>query len=733
MPKTKKTLSSLAFLGVHRRFVLSLCVCVLFMLGAFLLHSSTQNYMADILGVAQPAAFDGTGLPVAQVPNWTALSAAESHLTVATMNPGQFMPLPTYDPKVFGAKLAALDWTANKASVNALLTYSTPYMGSYESGSTEYSGSHLAVDIRMPTGTPVMAIANGRVATVANSGSSGFGIHIVLEHDNVPQMDNTTATLYSGYAHRSVASVKMGDIVKRGDVIGMSGNSGDSTGPHLHFQIDNGKAPWHPWWPFSSSQASAAGLDFFTGINAGLGKDAALQNTVNPLVWVQRFLSSATPHPDSSTTLAVVPASGTSTTTTTPATSTTASTPASTTKTTTVTTSTPAAAAPPKFSLSGDNFALVGNSANILVTAQDASGKTLQNFVTPDRVVLVASGNDVSLTPNSLTPSDFANGKAQVMVKSSTPETVQIKIASTDTPATTDVKFISQVATIAKFGVLPQTDVLLNTPTTISIQALDDTGSPTPNASIGGTVNVSLSNGTGSFSPASLTAADFHNGLATVKLTYTSGSDPFSITARAGSLMGTSVRIVPQLFSDVGSGNTHFKAISYLKQKNIISGYDDGTFQPDKTVNRAEALKILLGGLNIAPDSAPKLKFSDTDTTAWYAPFVSAAVNNSIVAGYKDGTFQPATTVNRAEYLKMLVGAAHETPPTSLSLPYTDVKSTDWFAPFVQFAVNKNLLMTTTGTLSPTDGMTRGEVADTLYRLLITRADNATKYSESLQ
>lgn len=89
---------------------------------------------------------------------------------------------------------------------------------------------HNGLDIGTPVGTPVLAAADGKVLAVDNNDLSSwrkyqYGKYILIEHED------GLATLY---AHLSKQVVRKGDSVKRGDVIGYSGNTGYSTGPHLH-------------------------------------------------------------------------------------------------------------------------------------------------------------------------------------------------------------------------------------------------------------------------------------------------------------------------------------------------------------------------------------------------------------------------------------------------------------------------------------------------------------------
>jgi murein DD-endopeptidase MepM/ murein hydrolase activator NlpD len=61
-----------------------------------------------------------------------------------------------------------------------------------------------------------------------------FGIHVIVDNE---RFTDGTAGLWAGYCHLSAVSVKVGQRVSKGDLVGISGNTGFSTAPHLHFQI----------------------------------------------------------------------------------------------------------------------------------------------------------------------------------------------------------------------------------------------------------------------------------------------------------------------------------------------------------------------------------------------------------------------------------------------------------------------------------------------------------------
>ncbi|MGV9564143.1 transglycosylase family protein [Streptomyces sp. NPDC003480] len=110
------------------------------------------------------------------------------------------------------------------APVNAAT--GTPY---HAAGSAWSKGYHTGVDFPVPTGTSVKAVAAGHVVSAGWGGS--FGYQVVIRHADGH---------YTQYAHLSAISVRDGQGVAAGQRIGRSGSTGNSTGPHLHFEVRTG-------------------------------------------------------------------------------------------------------------------------------------------------------------------------------------------------------------------------------------------------------------------------------------------------------------------------------------------------------------------------------------------------------------------------------------------------------------------------------------------------------------
>ncbi|MDN0199373.1 M23 family metallopeptidase [Streptomyces sp. S.PNR 29] len=96
----------------------------------------------------------------------------------------------------------------------------------FGSGGARWANRHTGQDFAVPIGTPVRAVGEGRVAAVSCGGA--FGMQVVIGHPG---------GYYTQYAHLAAIAVDEGDRVRPGQWIGQSGTTGNSTGPHLHFEV----------------------------------------------------------------------------------------------------------------------------------------------------------------------------------------------------------------------------------------------------------------------------------------------------------------------------------------------------------------------------------------------------------------------------------------------------------------------------------------------------------------
>lgn len=177
-----------------------------------------------------------------------------------------------------------------------------------------------------------------------------------------------------------------------------------------------------------------------------------------------------------------------------------------------------------------------------------------------------------------------------------------------------------------------------------------------------------------------------------------------------------------QTFSDVPFSSPYYSAIESLVQAGVLQGYDDGTFKPERTVNRAEALKMVLLSAGISVNKGLfQTGYPDVPLDAWYAGYVMEGTLRGIVEGNPDGSFAGDRTVNKAEFLKMVTQTfqvdllVHQNLTTPVS---ADVASNSWFAPYLSYAKTVGLTYPTLDDrLDPGKLLTRGECAQIVHKM----------------
>jgi murein DD-endopeptidase MepM/ murein hydrolase activator NlpD len=117
-----------------------------------------------------------------------------------------------------------------------------PTAYAFEASYAGFAHFHTGIDLSMPFGTPVFAAADGvvvlaRPMTDPTGALVGYGNYVIIQHD---------AGLKTLYGHLLAIGVKEGDQVKRGQLIGLVGSTGNSTGPHLHFEVRIDNSPVDP-------------------------------------------------------------------------------------------------------------------------------------------------------------------------------------------------------------------------------------------------------------------------------------------------------------------------------------------------------------------------------------------------------------------------------------------------------------------------------------------------------
>ncbi len=173
------------------------------------------------------------------------------------------------------------------------------------------------------------------------------------------------------------------------------------------------------------------------------------------------------------------------------------------------------------------------------------------------------------------------------------------------------------------------------------------------------------------------------------------------------------------IFPDVPDGHLFKADIESLVRLGIVHGNPDGKFYPERTVNRAEMLKMLYIAAGRTPDANAKECFSDVVKGSWYEAYVCDASKNKLVEGYAGGVFRPEKEVNRVEALKMIFSllklpAPEMTQADNDLLTFVDISTSAWYMRYISAAFKMGILPVagqSGSRFGPDQILTRGEAA----------------------
>ncbi|MER8045704.1 M23 family metallopeptidase [Streptomyces sp. NPDC094032] len=196
----------------------------------------SKRVMKPSIRIAAVATLATAGLGASLVAGAGSAFAAEGTAATALANQAAVQAKVASQVKAAQVKAAATKAQAKTVAAQKSAAWVKPVSAytlsaSYNQGGAMWAHKHSGQDFAVPTGTPVKAAAAGTVVKAGpNGGGDGpaYGNAIVVKHAN---------GMYSQYAHLSQIKVNVGQTVSAGQQIALSGNTGNSSGPHLHFEI----------------------------------------------------------------------------------------------------------------------------------------------------------------------------------------------------------------------------------------------------------------------------------------------------------------------------------------------------------------------------------------------------------------------------------------------------------------------------------------------------------------
>lgn len=163
-------------------------------------------------------------------------------------------------------------------------------------------------------------------------------------------------------------------------------------------------------------------------------------------------------------------------------------------------------------------------------------------------------------------------------------------------------------------------------------------------------------------------------------------------------------------------------AIEYLVDQGIVSGYPDGSYQPNRKMNRAELVKIIVESL--LDEEAPSVQsacFPDVNPSEWFAPYVCYAKENNIIGGYPDGSYGPGNEVNLVELSKIVVNALKVNTDNNL-------QAKEWYGIYIDALQRNKSLPDSFRNL--TQPVNRAQMAEIVWRIKENISDkNSTAFT----
>ncbi len=168
-------------------------------------------------------------------------------------------------------------------------------------------------------------------------------------------------------------------------------------------------------------------------------------------------------------------------------------------------------------------------------------------------------------------------------------------------------------------------------------------------------------------------------------------------------------------FNDVPADYYCYGEITEVKRLNIISGYPDGSFRPEKAVTRAEMASLLCRMLKEPPTHTAGDIFTDVDASHWASGYIAIAHNKKIIGGNPDGSFRPEDSISYEEAVKMAVMATEMSDGVK---PYPGI----WWKAYDEIA--KKIGITGNIRAIPGDVITRADAAVLIYNTLKAKEKN---------
>ena len=175
-------------------------------------------------------------------------------------------------------------------------------------------------------------------------------------------------------------------------------------------------------------------------------------------------------------------------------------------------------------------------------------------------------------------------------------------------------------------------------------------------------------------------------------------------------IFAANINIFAKTYPDVSKNNAAYAAVSFLSDRGILLGYEDGNFCPNREITRGEAAALVSRAMGYTASYIPiSLPFKDVSKGYWAEKFISYCYEAKIVNGVTYSEYRPANKVSNAQLVKMLVCAS------GFSKDAEKIGGTPWYRGYIETAKAKGILDSVSISGKENENALRGDAAIMVY------------------
>ena len=171
-------------------------------------------------------------------------------------------------------------------------------------------------------------------------------------------------------------------------------------------------------------------------------------------------------------------------------------------------------------------------------------------------------------------------------------------------------------------------------------------------------------------------------------------------------------------FSDVAADDSNLLYINYINAREIIAGFPDGTFGPEKGLTRAQAAVIISKAANLETGSPNDISFNDVKPEHWAAGYIAAAVKSGYLQGMGNGSYRPDQPLSRAQAISLIMRLSRQEDSQAALPALNDMNVSHWAARSMAMAIDAGMIVPQNNNIRPEQDITRGDICRALAVLL---------------